>query len=1119
MKKLSLILTMVLLIAGFAVAQRTITGTVADAKGEPMVGSSVLVKGTSTGTVTDIDGKFSLSVPADAKTLVFSFAGYQSQEVTLGASNAINVNLAEAFLQELVVTAIGIQREKKALGYSATDIKAEDIAQRSESDPLRALTSKVAGVNVVGGGGAPGQSTKINIRGISSLTGNTQPLFVVDGIPFDNSVNASTNSNGGTQFSNRAFDIDPNNIESMTILKGAAAAALYGSRATNGVVVITTKTGKKNRKGLEVTFNSSSSAEKVANLPEYQNKYTQGSSQTYNGGFIGNWGSPFPEYVDQVNSQNFGGEARYSKVYASGYGEGTVPHPLTGVPFGAARYQAVFPELMNGTAAIAIPLKSYDFIKDFFSTGLLTENSMTFNAGGENTGLSATISRMDNKGILPMYKANKLGSATDVANDWGSDNWGNANASRTSISFGGNAKLANGLTINGNVNYVNTTQETPPVAPSYFADYGTSGDASLFSRLFYLPRNYNLTGFPFENPVSRDNVFYRALDNPIWLAKYSRYSSDVNRAFGNLTLSYDVTPWLNLMAKGGVNTYHEARKNITRNGGIFFPVGRIWTDDLVNTEIDMNYIATFSHKLTSDLDLRVMAGLNNNQRSFSSQFVDATGIITSSLLNPNATTTQIVSNTRRLQRLYAVYMDAQLSYKNYLYLGVVARNDWTSTLLRPDGTGNNKYFYPGVNTSFIFTDAFGISNNILSFGKIRAAFTQVGNEASPYQTSSNYSLTTPFVTATGGRINRASVGNTLGNADLVNELTKEIELGTDLRFFRNRLGVDFTWFKRNSLNQITSADLPNSSGFTRAIINAGEIQNKGIELGLDITPIKTSGGLVWNAYVNFTRIRSLIVNLGTGADAPKEIVLGVPGTSFGTIHRVGEQYGQIFGTKIARSDDGKYLIDKNTGLTVFESSNQIIGNPNPDFILGWKNTISYKGFNLSWLFDWKQGGDLFSVTAASLLLRGQLAGSQDREGFRVIPGVYADPNDPSKALLVDGKTVQNTSTVNAFEYHFTRGFGAYGADEVNVYDATTIRLREVTFGYELPKKLLKKSPFGTARISLSGRNLWFFAPNMLPGLNLDPEILAETSASNVQGFEFGATPTTRRYGINLYLTF
>ena len=533
----------------------------------------------------------------------------------------------------------------------------------------------------------------------------------------------------------------------------------------------------------------------------------------------------------------------------------------------------------------------------------------------------------------------------------------------------------------------------------------------------------------------------------------------------------------------------------------------------------MNYLATFSHKLTSDLDLRLIAGLNTNQRKYDETFIDADGIITPSLLNPSATTTQIVSDNRRLQRLWAVYADAQLSYKNYLYLGIVARNDHTSTLLRPDGTGNNSYFYPGVNMSFAFTDAFGISNNILSFGKIRAAYTQVGNEATPYRTATPYSFNTPFVTSTGSRVNRATLGNTLGNPNLRNELTKELEFGTDLRFFRNRIGLDFTWFKRNSIDQITSADLPRSTGFDRQIINAGEIQNKGIEIGLDLTPIKTNSGFTWNAFVNFTRIRSLIVNLGTGADAPTEIVLGVPGTSFGTIYRVGQPYGQIYGTALARADDGKMLVEKGTGLTVFKADNQIIGNPNADFTLGWRNTISYKGLSLAWLFDWKQGGDVFSVTAASLMLRGQLAFSKDREAVRVIPGYYANPDNPETPLLVDGKPVQNTTPITAFESHFTKGFGAYGADEVNVYDATTFRLREVSLAYELPKTLLKKTPFGQAKISISGRNLFFYAPNLLKDLNLDPEVLPETASSNVQGFEFGATPTTRRYGINLYLTF
>jgi outer membrane receptor protein involved in Fe transport len=408
----------------------------------------------------------------------------------------------------------------------------------------------------------------------------------------------------------------------------------------------------------------------------------------------------------------------------------------------------------------------------------------------------------------------------------------------------------------------------------------------------------------------------------------------------------------------------------------------------------------------------------------------------------------------------------------------------------------------------------------LSFGKIRAAYTQVGNEASPYRTSTNFLLNQPFVTATGTRINNAGFGNRLGNPNLRNELTTEIELGTDLRFFRNRLGVDLTWFKRNSIDQITSADLPNSSGFSTTIINAGEIQNKGIELGLDITPIKTAGGFTWNANVNFTKIQSLVVNLGTGPDAPEEIVLTVPGTTFGTIYRKGEQYGQIFGTALARHTDGGMLIESGgSGLTVFKGSNQIIGNPNPDFTLGWRNSLSYKGLSLSWLFDWKQGGDLFSITAASLMLRGQLAFQTDREAVRVIPGYYADPNDPEKALLVDGKPVKNTTPITAFESHFSNGFGAYGADEVNVYDGTTFRLREAAIAYELPKSFLKKTPIGAVKLSFSARNIWFYAPNMLKNLNLDPEVLPETAESNVQGFDFGATPSTRRYGLNLYVTF
>ncbi len=1130
MKKLSLVLMLVLCAVGVALAQRTVSGKVTDAGGEPLIGASILVKGTSTGTVTDVDGTYSLTVPDGGTILVFTYTGFSTQEVTLGASNVVDVTMAEAAeqLSEVLVTAIGIQREKKALGYAASDVSSDQITQRSEPDPVRTLAGKVPGVNIQAGGGAPGQNTKINIRGNSSLTGNTQPLFVVDGIPFDNSINATTNTAGGTQYSNRAFDIDPNNIESITVLKGAAAAALYGSRATNGVIVITTKTGKKKNKGLEVSYNTSYSIETLGSLPEYQNVYTQGSNQNYNGGFIGNWGAPFPEHVDRLNAQ-YG--TPYSKTYATykdangvtqSYPEGTVPHPLVfPTSYGDGQgYDDAFPELLwkdaNGNIirnsggqalAMPVPLRSYNIFEPFFQDGHLAENSISINAGGEGSSLSATVSRMDNEGIVP-----------------------NSKASRTSLSFGGNAALTNGLIVSGNMNYVNTTQSNPPVGGSVFTDYGATGDqASIYSRIYYLPRNFDLNQtnpegipYPFENPINGNNVFYRALDNPLWLTKYHRYTSNLNRAFGFLALSYDVLPWLNLTARGGMNSYTDNRRSYSRPGGVDDPNGGIWTEDLTNTEIDFNYLTTITPDIGETFDLRFIAGLNLNQRSLNRRYVRGDGIITASLPLTSATTTQLVDRDfSRRQRLYAVYADVQLGYKGYAYLGITARNDWTSTLPQ----GNNNYFYPGVNASFVFTDALGISSNTFGYGKIRAAWTQVGNEATPYQTATTYRFNDTYNSPNGSKVNRATLGNTLGNPNLVNELTTEIEFGTDLRFFRNRVGIDFTWFKRNSVDQITRAFLPRSTGFVDAVVNAGEIENKGIEVGLDLTPIRTASGFDWNVYVSFSRIKSLVVDAGPGGD----IIIGGPYGGLSTVHRTGFPYGQILGSANARTESfdengnyigkGELLVDPIEGLTIFLPESQVIGDPNPDFIMGIINTFSFKGISLRTLFDWRQGGDLFSSTAGSLLLRGMLKFSEDREGLRVIRGVQGDPQTYEPIKDENGNFIQNTTTLTSFAYHFSNGFGSYGADETNVYDATVIRLRELSLSYDFPKKLMEKTPFGSLRLSVSGRNLWFYAPNMLKDSFLDPEVLGENADSNSQGFEYGATPNTRRFGVNLSVTF
>ncbi len=1090
---------MVVAAVGMAYAQRTVMGTVTG-DGEALVGASVAVKGVAAGTRTDINGKYTLSLPAGSSVLVFTYTGYESQEIPLGASNVVDVTMSgNAVVKEVVVTAIGIQRDKKAIGYSATDIRSDQMVQKAEVDPIRALTGKVAGVNITAGGGAPGQSTKINIRGNSSLTGNTQPLFVVDGVPFDNSVNASTGVNGslgaanGSQYSNRAFDIDPNNIESLTVLKGAAAAALYGSRATNGVIVITTKTGKsKPRKGMEITFTQNNTWEQVSGLPEYQTKYGQGSNQLYNGGFIGNWGAPFAEYVDELNGRYGTSYSKTIEKYPDGtpYPDGYVKHPLVGIPFTVSNgYKDLFPQFLDAKGEpVPVKYQPYDFLGDFFDTGFLNESALSMNTGNEKNSISATLSRMTNSGIIPESKSG-----------------------RTNISLGGRAALDNGLIVSGNVNYVNTTQSNPPIGGSIFGGNFGTAEGSIFTRLYFLPRNYNLLEYPFENPVTGNNAFYRALDNPLWLIKNSRYTSDVNRAYGNLALSYDLTKWLNLTARGGMNVYTDDRKNTTRPGGDSDPNGAVWHDKIKNQEIDLNYLATVRTGIGENFSLTVVGGLNLNERKYSRLFSLGDGVISPGTNVLNGTASLLANDYSEIQRLYGVFGDIQLAFKDYWFVGITGRNDWVSTL----PVNDNAFFYPSVNTGFVFTDAFGIRSNILSFGKIRAAWSQVGNQADVYQTATNYRIITPFTTAGGTVTNQATLRDLLGNATLRNELTTEIEFGADLRFFRNRLGIDFTWFKRNSTDQITQAALPGSSGFTQGIVNAGEIQNKGVELGLNIDVFKSDRGINWNSNINFTAIESLVKSSGDGGD----IFIGGFNSALGAIHRTGLPYGQIFGTAIAKTDEGDYLIDKTQGWTVITSESQVIGDPNPDFILGWNNTISWRGITLSALVDWKQGGDMYLTTGGSLLSRGQLKSTEDREPLRVIPGVYGDVGTETAIRDENGNYIRNTVPITTFDYFFSNGFGPYGADETNVFDATVIRLREVSLGYALPKSWLKRTAIGSARVSVSGRNLWFRAPNFPEGLNQDPEVLGETAESNVQGFEYGSAPSTRRIGVNFTVTF
>lgn len=1090
------ILTLLLaLVAQFTFAQsKTISGTVTDSSNVPLPGVNIIIDGTITGTQSDFDGNFTLQASV-GDVLVLSYIGQKEVRITVGSSDFYSIQMEDDAqqLDEVVVTSLGLKREARSLGYSVAKVTGEDVQGRAEPDLIRAMQGKMTGVNITGGGGAPGQGTKINIRGMSSLTGNTQPLFIVDGIPFDNSVNNSAGAGQNTVFSNRGFDLDPNSIESISVLKGAAASALYGSRATNGVVVITTKgASTRTRKGLEVTYNGSMMITNLSGIPDYQDVYTQGSNQVYNGGFIGNWGAPMPDHVDRIN-QEYG--TNYTKTYSlypdgTPYPDGTASNPVSN------RFPGVFPDLMQeytmpdgSIKNVSAPyeIRPNDILGGFFQTGETMDHAISLSGGSEKGTVNAGFSNTNQGGVVP-----------------------NQFVRRTSFYTGGNATLDNGITVSGTVNYVNTSQQSPKSGASAFNDYFGGGGGSIYARLFYLPRNFDLMGLPWENPADGSNIFYRALDNPIWISNNNFYKSDVNRAYGNLTVGYDIADGINVTVKGGINSYHDAQRYNSVPGGISDALGSVRTVDVNRTERDFTALLNINKDLTDDITLTAVAGLNANERRATFRSVTGNVVISRGLNITSATSTQIVdADYLELRRLVGVFADVQLGYKDMLYLGLVGRQDQSSTL--PQGA--NSYFYPGASLSFLLSEAVELPEVINSL-KLRISNTKVGNDASPYRTLTNFNIFNPFTSPIYGAINRASLDNTLGNATLKPEFTTEFETGLATTLFNNRMSLDVTYFKRTSTEQIATASIARSSGFSSQVVNIGQLDNTGLEIGMDLYPI-ANDNFTWNTYFAFTKIKSLVVDAGPNG----EIFIGGPGSSLGTIHRNGLPYGQIFGTENAKDENGNLLIDKATGLPFASAQSTVIGDPNPDFTLGITNSFKFKNFTLRALIDWREGGDMYSFTAASLMLRGQLANSVNREALRVVPGVYGSNQTLQPITDASGNAIQNTTPITAFDSHFSNGWGAYGQNEVNIYDVTTIRLREVGLSYTLPKSILDKTPFGSGSLGVSGRNLWWNAPNMLEGLNLDPEVLAESANSNVQGFEYGATPTTSSVSFNLSLTF
>lgn len=1055
----------------------SVSGTVRSKEdGLTLPGVSIFIKGTTRGTVSDIDGKYTLLAPSNG-VLVFSYTGFATIEESINGRTTIDLQLNSDILKlnEVVVTAVGISRGQKALGYSIERVDAEKVQQTSEPDMLRSLSGKVPGVNIIGSSGVPGSATRITLRGNRSFFGNNQPLIVVDGVPYNNEtngINASSNGqlSGGGAFSSRLSDLDPNNIESINVLKGGAAAALYGIRAANGVLLITTKTGssKVSKKGLEVTYSSSVSLENISNVPDYQNTYGTGT------GFIfafanGSWGAPFKSAVNYPTIDSIPMWAPYANAFATLKGKKHV-------------YQA-YP----------------DNVRDFFETGVVLENSLTLSGGTNKSSLIATVSKLDQTGYIP-----------------------NSSFKRFNMSLGGSTKLDNGLVINGNLAYTNSIQLGPAGGAN-----NAVGNASAFGRTMFLGRNWPLQEMPFEDPTTRGSVFFLPVGsatNPYWSTKYDGFGADVNRFVASLGAAYDLTPWLSAAYKIGINNYAQNDKEWFRPGSRGAGgIGQIAEGNTSFTEIESNFLLTATTQLNPSFNFKAVLGHNLNQRTISEQRFRGQSMVNFDILDLDNTSNVIpFGGDYERRRLYGVFTDLTLDYKGFAFLNFTGRNDWSSTL----PSENRSFFYPGVNGSFVFTDALGIKSSVLNFGKLRASWATVGNDAPAYALNPIYLINLGASANLVGGIRQndfpfrglsaATLSNTATDPNLKPEFTRSVEVGTELKFFTGRIGLDLTYYKTRTTDQIGRLSLPAASGFSNLLTNFGVLDNEGIEIGLSLDPLRSERGLNWNIYTTFTHNKNLVRELAPGLEEIE--IQGLFSGSVTPVLRPGLPYGAIRGTVSLRDDEGNLLIDPSNGQLITALQEEIVGDPNPDFILGLTNTFSFRGLTLNVVLDYRKGGDLYSGTVNQMLGRGVLKDTEKREMNYIIPGFLGNPDTNEPLLDEKGNKIPNNIQIEMNDLYFGNTFAVNGNDEWGVFDATTIRIREVSLGYTLPKNLLQRTPIGSLRISLTGRNLWYRAPNFPKSTKFDPET-STFGSQNFVGFEYQAAPSVRRVGLNLQATF
>ncbi|MGC4036955.1 MAG: SusC/RagA family TonB-linked outer membrane protein [Chitinophagaceae bacterium] len=1060
MRKLALLFLSVLLFCAPDIwAQNTVTGQVTDASGLPIPGATIKIKNSKAGTTSAADGSFKLNAPANA-VLVISGVGFQTVETTVsGSTVTISLKQSDQSLSEVVVTSLGIKREKKALGYAVSTVDKKDLELRSEGDIGRVLNGKVAGLDILNTSGISGSGTNIQIRGLSSINGGvTTPLFIVDGVPFDagNNSSAGFQYGGGTTTSSRFLDLDPNNIESINVLKGLSATTLYGEAARNGVVLVTTKNGagSKSQKKKEVTVSQSYFANQVANLPDYQHHYGGGFDLVPSAAFS-NWGAKFTDPPIQL---------AYSPAY-----------------------QAAYPELYAG--------KKYDYVdhpnnvKDFFRTGLVSTTSINLSGSSDKVSFNGNYSYMDDHGFTPGNRVFK-------------NNFG----------LGGTAKLSNRITMNSAFNFAITDFATPATGSN--SDGGGPDVTSIFGFVLFTPRSVDLMGLPYEDPLTHGSIYYRNgndIENPRWTAANSLNTDKTFRSYGTMGFKYDVLKSLSINYRFGYDVYSEQTSLQVNKGGKAggpdYVNGLYRTASIFNSILNHNINAIYQSKINSDFSVDATVGADWRSDKFNSDGLKSNYQTVYGLFNHGNFTSHDIYDESKIYVLQyqkekirtGAYFQGQFGFRDYAYVTVSGRNDWISTLEK----ANRALFYPGVSASFIPTTAIASlkGSRTINYLKVRLGYSTSARFPDPYNTRSSLSIATnSFVDVNGNALTVAAVPNRLPNPNLKPELIKEAEAGIEGKFWDNRISLDLTGYFRTSSNQILDRQLDPSTGSTVTNINAGSVDNKGIEAALGVFVVRNKD---WSWELNgvFTLNRSKVHDL---PDDIKQIVTG-GFTNLGTFAKNGQPLGIIQANyRQIDSKSGKYIVDNN-GYYLSSADIGIIGDPNAKYKLTGISTVSYKSLSFRMQWDYTHGGKVFSNTVRTMLSRGL---TKDTDFDRTLPFVL--PN----TVKQDGTPNDHQQSVNNIYFNAY----AFGPPDVAIYDATLIRLREVSLSFVMPGKLVDKTPFGSISLVFTGNNLFYLAPNVPKYVRYDPESNS-LGVTSYRGLDFFAGPSARRFGGSIRVTF